>query len=401
MTDIQTLRQQLLQLRQLHESGVLELAAFEASKATLERKLLDAVMAAPADFEPQARAESPAAAPVQPRVSPRVWGGVAAVVVGLAALGYWWTGTSGEQRFATAAGPGAAEGAASAPHALGTEQVTAMVEKLAARLQTQPDDAEGWGMLGRSYMSLGRHSDALQAYDRAMKLQPNDATTLADYADALGVKNGRTLEGEPTRLIERALKLEPNNLKALALAGTAAFNRKDYVVAVKYWDHAVRVGPADSSMVEMARSGAAEARELGKLPPAPPEQLAAAAPANPVAAAMAGPTVKGTVRLSPALKAQASPEDTVFIFARPADGSRMPLAIARKLVKDLPAEFVLDDSTSMSPAAKLSGAKRVIVGARISKSGQAMPQPGDLEGLSGVVDVGATGVTVEISSKLP
>ena len=107
------------------------------------------------------------------------------------------------------------------------------------------------------------------------------------------------------------------------------------------------------------------------------------------------------MRLSAALQAQAAPEDTVFIFARPAEGARMPLAIMRKQVKDLPFDFKLDDSQAMSPAARLSGAKRVIVGARISKSGQAMPQPGDLEGLSAPVDVVAAGVVVEIKTKLP
>ena len=109
----------------------------------------------------------------------------------------------------------------------------------------------------------------------------------------------------------------------------------------------------------------------------------------------------GTVRLAAAFKAQAAPEDTVFIFARPAEGSRMPLAIVRMQVKDLPAQFKLDDSTALSPATKLSDAKRVTVGARVSKSGQAAPQPGDLEGFSAPVDVGATGVAVEISTRLP
>jgi cytochrome c-type biogenesis protein CcmH len=256
-------------------------------------------------------------------------------------------------------------------------------------------------MLGRSYMSLGRNDEALAAYGRALKLKPKDATLLADYADALGVKNGRTLDGEPTQLIDRALQLEPDNLKALVLAGTAAFNRGDFVVAVKHWERAVAVGPAGSGIVELARGGIAEARERGKLPTAAQGANSPGAGANPVAAATAGPTVKGTVRLAAALKSQAGPEDTVFIFARPDDGSRMPLAIIRKQVKDLPVEFTLDDSTSMSPATRLSTVKRVIVGARISKSGQAMPQPGDLEGLSAPVDVGAAGVVVEISAKRP
>jgi cytochrome c-type biogenesis protein CcmH len=115
--------------------------------------------------------------------------------------------------------------------------------------------------------------------------------------------------------------------------------------------------------------------------------------------------VRGTVTLSAALKAQAKPEDTVFIFARNAEGgpggSRMPLAIVRKQVKDLPAAFTLDDSLAMGPGMGLSSAQKVVVGARISRSGQAMPQPGDLEGLSAPVAVGSQGVVVEISKTLP
>ena len=121
----------------------------------------------------------------------------------------------------------------------------------------------------------------------------------------------------------------------------------------------------------------------------------------PAVAALAAIEFSGTVRLSTVLQAQASPEDTVFIFARAAIGTRVPLAILRKQVKDLPFNFKLDDSLSMSPAAQLSGVDKVIVGARISRSGQAMPQPGDLEGLSPVVAVGSQGVLVEIANKLP
>jgi cytochrome c-type biogenesis protein CcmH len=341
----------------------------------------------------------------------------------VASAGYWWTGAPGEigqtpAAFGAAASAEAPEGGASAPHATGGEQMAAMVDKLAARMKERPDDADGWAMLGRSYMALGRHDDAVKAYATALKLRPDDATLLADVADVTAVKNGRSLDGEPTKLLERALKIEPDNLKALALAGTAAFNRGDFAAAVKFWDHAIAVGPADSPMVEMSRGGAAEARERGKLPPAAAGTAAAATPAAPAAmpaapaavattappapaAAAGGGDVTGTVRLSAAMKAQAGPEDTVFIFARPAEGSRMPLAIIRKQVKDLPTEFKLDDSLAMSPAARISAAGRVIVGARVSKSGQAMPQPGDLEGLSAPVAVGSHGVVVEIGTKVP
>ena len=410
MTDTASaLRDQLLQLKQLHDTGAIDAAAYESSKAGLERRLVDSVLAAP--VAAQVQLPRPA-----PRVPAGMWAGLGVFAFVVAGAGYWWTGRPGElgqPPAAFTAASGAPEAAGSAPQTVTREQVTAMVDKLAARMQAQPDDAEGWNMLGRSYMNLGRVEEALAAFQRALKIKPADANMLTEYADALAVKNGRLLDGEPTALLDRALQLEPDNLKALALAGTAAFNRGDYATAVKHWDRVVRIGPANGQLVEMVRSGAAEARERGKLPAAAAAAAATTTPvavpavatsasvSAPLSAGAADPGITGTVRLSAALKSQAAPEDTVFIFARPAEGARMPLAIVKKQVKDLPFDFKLDDSQAMSPAAKLSGTKRVIVGARISKSGQAMPQPGDLEGLSAPVDVGAAGLVVEIKTRLP
>ncbi len=407
---LSTLREQLRQLQHLHDTCALDGAAFEAAKVALERRVVDLVMATP-DLPP-APAPAPTPAPLPAAVVSKaglgLWAGAAVAVLVAAGLGYSVTGSPGAVGTAPAgfgADAAPAQAAAGAAQTVTREQIEAMVGKLEARLQAQPDDGEGWGMLGRTYMALKRYADASTAYQKALKLRPDDATLLADYADATAVNNDRKLEGEPTRLLERALKIDPDNLKALVLLGTAAYNRGDYAVAVTHWERVVKVGAADSPMVEMARGGAAEARERGKLPP-----TAAATPAGPAAAtatATAGAAqeaageVSGTVRLAPALKALAAPEDTVFIFARPAEGARMPLAILRKQVKDLPFSFRLDDSLSMSPAARLSGAGRVIIGARISKSGQAAPQPGDLQGLSPVVAVGSQGVAVEITSKLP
>jgi cytochrome c-type biogenesis protein CcmH len=274
-------------------------------------------------------------------------------------------------------------------------------------------------MLSRSYLVLGRLEEAAQASERVLKLTPNDAQALADHADVLAMRAGRVLDGEPMKLIERALKLDPDNLKALALAGAAAFDRGDGNEAARLWDRVALLGPPGSPVVQQAREGAAEARKMaaeragptgGTAAPAPGQaQAPAAAPAQAPGATqkapVAGPTVRGTVTLSAALKAQAKPEDTVFIFARNAESgpgaSRMPLAIVRKQVKDLPASFTLDDSLAMGPGMGLSSAQQVVVGARISRSGQAMPQPGDLEGLSAPVAVGSQGVVVEISRALP
>ena len=137
----------------------------------------------------------------------------------------------------------------------------------------------------------------------------------------------------------------------------------------------------------------------------PIPEIAATLPTSTVAnsgnVAATGKSVSGTVKISAALKSKASPDDTVFIFARAASGPRMPLAILRKQVKDLPITFELNDSMAMNPAMKLSNFPEVVVGARISKSGNAMPQSGDLEGKSPVVSVGTTEIPIEIDQTVP
>jgi cytochrome c-type biogenesis protein CcmH len=201
------------------------------------------------------------------------------------------------------------------------------------------------------------------------------------------------------RLVEQALKLDPDNVKALSLAGTFAFNNKDYATAIRHWERVLQVAPADSPLAQQMRGGIEEARQLaqGKTPETSAAAIPTPAPAAPAPAIAAGAAaVTGTVSLAPALAAKASPEDTVFIFARPAAGSRMPLAIIRKQVKDLPFRFELNDSMAMSPQSRISAFSQVVVGARVSKSGTAVPEAGDLQGQSQPVAVGTRDLSIEI-----
>ena len=277
-------------------------------------------------------------------------------------------------------------------HGIARDQIEGMVERLAARMKEKPEDAEGWAMLGRSYAVLDRYAEAAVAYANAVKRSEPDAQLLADYADALAMAQGRNLRGEPERLIAQALKVDPRNVKALLLAGTVAFQDKKFKDAIAYWERILKVVPPDSDIADSARDSIADARALAGMPKAPP-------PAKPDAAAVAA-TVSGTVRLSPGIAAKASPDDTVFIFARPAEGPRMPLAVMRKRVRDLPTAFTLDDSMAMTPAARLSNHAQVVVGARVSRSGSPAAQPGDFEGMSTQVRPGATGIAVVISSEV-
>ncbi len=388
--DVRTFSAQLLQLGQLHRAGALTAGQYAESKAAVEHKLL-ACLADPAD-----------GAATSAKPSPRLAAGLTLFLFAFAAAGYAWLGSpmglgfgpgSGGATIAGSVGGGGSDPAGAAPHALVPEQVAAMVEQLAKRLKDHPDDADGWLMMARSLVVLGKHAQAVDAFKQAARLHPDDASLLADYADALAVASDRRLDGEPTKLVERALEVDASNPKALALAGTAAFDRQDYAGAVRYWERLVEVAPADDVFVQQIRGGIAEARELGGMAPA------AATPAAQRGAAAAS-SVSGTVSLAAPLQGRPSPDDTVFVFARAVDGARMPLAILRKRVRDLPLQFTLDDDMAMSESARLSGAKRVIVGARISKSGNAIAQGGDLQGMIGAVPVGSTALRVEINQEV-
>ncbi|MDH5538506.1 MAG: c-type cytochrome biogenesis protein CcmI [Rhizobacter sp.] len=285
-------------------------------------------------------------------------------------------------------------------------QVEEMVEKLARRLESQTtpqaSDLEGWTMLARSYSVLQRFDDASRAFARAIALSPNDAQLLADRADVMGAAQGQKLAGEPMRLIERALQIDPRNAKALALAGSAAYEHKDFAAAVRHWSDARQIVPADSDFGRGLDSSIADARAAAQRSGATVSATAApAAASGAAAAALPGAQVSGRVSLAPALAARAAPTDTVFIFARAAEGPRVPLAVLRHTVAELPIDFTLDDSMAMSPQMKLSAFPLVVVGARVSKSGNAMPQSGDLQGQAASVKLGSKGIDLVIDSVQP
>jgi len=285
-------------------------------------------------------------------------------------------------------------------HAVTPQQLEGLVQKLAARLKSNPEDAEGWFMLARSYSVLGRFDQSAAAYAEAVKRLPEDAQLLADYADALAMAQGQRLAGEPEKLIERALRKDPNNVKALALAGSAAFERKDYAKAVSYWERTLPLASGDPEFTRSVNASLAEARSLGGIAPSASASEQVAAKATPAQPAAASGGVSGVVKLAPELAAKVKPTDTVFIFARAVDGPRMPLAILRKQVSDLPVTFKLDDSMAMAQGMNVSSFPRIVIGAHISKSAQAIPQPGDLEGISKPVANNAAGITVLINSEV-
>lgn len=382
-TPVDALRAQLEQLTALKQSGVLGGAAYDEAREALERRIVEAVVIAPP------AASAPAGLPKTQLL------GLGAFVCAVTVGGYAWLGTP-QALDASAIAAVTAPGGSAPP--ITAAQVETMIENLAARLKDQPDDVDGWAMLGRAYAMLGRHEQAAPALKRAVALRGESAVLLTDYADALAMANGRNLEGEPSALVDKALGIDPNNLKALSLAGTIAFNRNDFAGAIRHWEKMVRLDPG-SELSRQIQGGIDEARSRLSGTGAPvAAQAAAPAPApTPGPAAAPGAAVSGTVTLDAKLATKARPDDTVFVFARAAEGPRMPLAILRKQVKDLPLSFTLDDSMAMTPAARLSSAPRVVIGARVSARGDATPQPGDLQGFSAPVAPGATGLQIRIS----
>ena len=292
-----------------------------------------------------------------------------------------------------------------APHELSQGQIEAMVARLAQRLESNPDDVEGWVMLARTYSALGRFNEAAGAYARAEAKFPQNAQLLADHADSLAMAQGQSLRGKPEALIQRALQADGNNLKALALAGSAEFEKQNFAKAVAYWKRILPLLPADSEMANSVHASIKEAESKQGGAPGPSAALAQAGseaklPASPAKAAAKDARLSGTITLAPALAARVAPEDTVFVLARPAQGSRMPLAAMRVKVKNLPLKFSFDDSMAMNPAAKLSDFAEVVVAARVSKSGSVVPQPGDMEGESKPVHPGTAGMSVEIAKEI-
>lgn len=288
--------------------------------------------------------------------------------------------------------------AAVLPSAVQAQRATADMEqaiaKLAAKLEQNPDNAEGWAMLARSYTSMGRWDDAERAYSRLGPNLGNNAELLAEFAEMLVQKNNG-FDDRTRDLIGKALKLEPNNMLALFLGGGDAFAGGRHAEAVALWERLLpqlEPGGEDARMVE---ANIARARERSGVAKAP------AGSRGPAKAPPAGKAVSGRVELAPALKDKANPDDVVFIFARAIDGPRMPLAAQRARVADLPMDFMLDDRQAVMPEATISSAQQIRVEVRVSKSGKATPGKGDLTGKSGPVKPGAKGLRIVIDQVDP
>jgi cytochrome c-type biogenesis protein CcmH len=297
-----------------------------------------------------------------------------------------------------------------------------LVADLQARLERDPGQLDAWRLLGRAELARGRFDAARVAYERALALAPGDAQARADLADAVAQSQGAVLEGRPIALLREALTIDPRNPKALALAGAYAVTQRDYPGAIALWNRLLEVLPPDSDQARQVSGFVADLRagrapQLGAdqaraQPPGPGPAAGAPTAPGPATApppsGAAGPgsgALAGRIELERRLGDRLRADDTLFVVARRIDDAGRPVgppvAVLRARGADLPLAFALDDRMAMSPAASLSALPpdaRVIVVARLSRSGEAQARPGDLQGASQPVAPGASGVRVLIDA---
>lgn len=312
---------------------------------------------------------------------------ILAVALPLGALGlYAWIGT-----------PAALQPAAAASSSPQMDLGTAVAD-LRARLQSSPDDAEGWMLLGRAYGAMQRNDEALAALGKALKLKPNDADIMVAYAQADSLNRpDHRIEGHARALLQKALQADPSNQRGLWLIGISDYQRGDYAQASKSWSTLLPLLPPQSDVAKAVTAQIARAEKAMSGTPASAGSVAKTTPAATVRA-----SIEVHVSLAPALRAKVTDNDTVFVFARAIDGPPMPLAVARLHASDLPATVTLTDAMAMTPQLKLSMFPEVKVSARLSKSGNAMPHSGDLQSAATDVTVGSNAqVTVSINQSVP
>jgi cytochrome c-type biogenesis protein CcmH len=375
-------QRQLKALKQAHAAGILSEAEFAAKRTALAEQVLGAIDA-PAQHSRSGYMAALAIALLLP----------ASAIVLYRVIG--------EPRAVESTNtPVAGDAQAPADHG---QDMQAAITKLADKLKQNPNDVEGWTLLGRALESTERFADARDALKHAYDLSPDDPDVTVAYAEALALSGEtRRLDGEPRALLEKALKAAPDNQRGLWLIGISDYQAKKYDSAIATWKHLLTVLPKSSDVLQSVQHqiATAEAARDGRAPPEDEEAPAAGsetAEAPPIAAAgtaapadTAGPHLTVKVTLDPKLKDKLAPSDVLFIYAKAASGPPMPLAIQRMQASQLPATVVLTDGMGMLPTMKLSQFPQIVIGARVSKSGNAIAQSGDLQTLSKPMDVNST-----------
>ena len=384
LSQVAVYREHLAELQHELAQGTLDQAGFDASHEELTQRLLEDTPTKTTS----ATAATSASAVVLPRW--KILGSSLALAIPLLSFGlYFMVGTPVGIDPVLASQVGGDE-------QISSEKLQSMADQLRQRLVENPNNAEGWVMMGRIERALGQFDPADEAFKKSLALAANDDVRI-ERAEVLAQKNQGNFEGEPWDIIQSVLKADPEPGNALLLAGSAAFSQGQFQDSLKYWDKVRGLLPASSPDLPALVEAINKARERLNMPALDPDTVVAQAP--PPSALPAKPAkgktapgaerIAGRVSLDPSLASQVSPTDTVFSYANAADGPRIPLAIVRTTVDKLPYDFVLDDSMAMNPQMKLSNISSVMVRARISRSGNAMAQPGDLGVSAGPVKPGS------------
>ena len=260
------------------------------------------------------------------------------------------------------------------------EGVEKMVSEFAAKMEKDPTNLKGWVMLARSYRILGRNEDAARAYERAGNFIDSDPQLLADYADVLAANANGNFAGKPLKLINQALSLDPNNLMALWLSGTASYTAGNYKAAVQTWEKLAQQLPPGTEEARSIAESIADARTKGGLSSK---------------AIVVNKEISGKIEISADLKSKVKSGDIVMVIARK-PGERMPVAVLRTSAAEFPMNFALTDALAMNPSAPLSQIAEASIEVRISKTGMAKPEPGDLISAPQTVKIGASNVRLVI-----
>lgn len=246
-------RNQISELESDLRNALISEEQFQTDKEEIERRLLEDVSVA----------DKSVASKQPPPNRGLVY--AVALAIPLVAVGMYLKIGNANARDTEPPAPGAAPASVAASSGeMSQQRIEANVAALAKRLEQNPTDAQGWSMLGRSYVSMERYADAANAYSKAAALKPNDADLLCDYAFALAMSNGQQFQGQPQELINKALKIDPENPKALELAGSAAFMAKNYKEAISYWQRLLAKAPPASELAQSITERIERAKELGK-----------------------------------------------------------------------------------------------------------------------------------------
>ena len=268
------------------------------------------------------------------------------------------------------------------------------VAALQKRIKNDPQNLDNWLLYGRSMMALKKYDEAVNAYEKARQLQPDNSWVLASLAEAKAFAAGHgNFRGEPEKLLQQALELDPDNQKALWLMGMNAFEKNQPEQAEKLWTHLLtlvdnpRVAEQLSAQIDRVR------QQQGK----PPLQNAASGQESNEAATTEAAAIPVRIDISPAMKAHLGDKPAVlYVYAKPTAGMPMPIAVVRGNASGFPVTVTLTDQNSLQPNRRLSGFDQVKVGARISFSGNAMPQPGDIEATETIVQTRGLKQPVEL-----